>query len=277
MYEKCKSCFYNEAMDVCIRCFNYSSYRSNKRKPTFSEIIETRYGTRRPENLWPKENPYLKHVWEVGDDIGTEDLSDKFIKEIKEKENMKDFRIVEVTEHYTNEGYEYVINANSTTPIIRNLGEDIETTNRIVKNMIKSYYGIAEKKPTYARPIPTIKDVRFNGPATIVFWEDGTKTVVKARDENVDYEKGLAMAIAKKALGNKGAYFNEFKKWIPEEAENVEEPKTIGKVVSSLMDAQGATFECQIDDVNTFKQLITTTDDGKVFNISFEGVVKEKD
>lgn len=49
-----------------------------------------------------------------------------------------------------------------------------------------------------------IKKVIFNNPATIVFWADGTKTVVKAKNEDFDPEKGLAMAIAKKALGNKG-------------------------------------------------------------------------
>lgn len=58
-----------------------------------------------------------------------------------------------------------------------------------------------------------IKNVIFNDPATIVFWEDGTKTVVKAQDEEFDPEKGLAMAISKKALGNKGNYCNEIKKW----------------------------------------------------------------
>lgn len=62
--------------------------------------------------------------------------------------------------------------------------------------------------------IPRIKNVIFNDPATIVFWSDGTKTVVKTQNnEGFDPEKGLAMAIAKKALGNKGYYFDEFKKW----------------------------------------------------------------
>ena len=61
-----------------------------------------------------------------------------------------------------------------------------------------------------------IKNVIFNDPATIVFWSDGTKTVVKAQDDDwFDPEKGLAMAITKKALGNKGNYCNEFKKWLP--------------------------------------------------------------
>lgn len=58
-----------------------------------------------------------------------------------------------------------------------------------------------------------IKKVIFNNPATIVFWADGTKTVVKAENEDFDPEKGLAMAISKKALGNKGSYFNKIKEW----------------------------------------------------------------
>ena len=66
-----------------------------------------------------------------------------------------------------------------------------------------------------------IKNVVFNDPATIVLWEDGTKTVVKCgEDEEFDWEKGLAMAIAKKAFGNEGNYYNQIKKWKPETEEN---------------------------------------------------------
>lgn len=64
--------------------------------------------------------------------------------------------------------------------------------------------------------LPEIKDVIFNAPATIVFWEDGTKTVVKAQEEDFDPEKGLAMAISKKALGNEGNYYETIKKWMKE-------------------------------------------------------------
>lgn len=64
----------------------------------------------------------------------------------------------------------------------------------------------------------TIVKVIFNDPATIVFWSDGTKTVVKAQDgDEFDKMTGLAMCIAKKALGNKGNYYNEFRKWIEED------------------------------------------------------------
>ena len=59
-----------------------------------------------------------------------------------------------------------------------------------------------------------INRVIFNNPATIVIWNDGSKTVVKASNEPFDPEKGLAMAIAKKVLGNKGNYYKVFKKYI---------------------------------------------------------------
>ena len=63
-----------------------------------------------------------------------------------------------------------------------------------------------------------IKNVIFNYPATIVLWNDGTKTVVKAQGDDVyDPEKGLTMAIVKKLLGNQGNYYNYLKKWLPKE------------------------------------------------------------
>lgn len=63
-----------------------------------------------------------------------------------------------------------------------------------------------------------IKEVKFNGPATVVFWEDGTKTVVKCGPhDKIDYEKGLAMAITKRALGDKGHYYETIKKYAGEE------------------------------------------------------------
>ena len=68
---------------------------------------------------------------------------------------------------------------------------------------------------------PTIKNVIFNDPATIVFWTDNTKTVVKCQEgEKFDPEKGIAMAYFKKMHGNKGAYFNDIKKWTDKYSEN---------------------------------------------------------
>lgn len=59
-----------------------------------------------------------------------------------------------------------------------------------------------------------IDKVIYNKPATIVIWKDGTKTVVKCReDDKFDKEKGLSMCITKKLLGNNGRYYEIFKKY----------------------------------------------------------------
>ena len=82
----------------------------------------------------------------------------------------------------------------------------------------------------------SITNVIFNPPATIVFWNDGTKTVVKTQNGEVfDPEKGLAMAISKKALGNKGNYFEQIKKWTePYKEEKAEFENIIIKILSGL-------------------------------------------
>lgn len=73
-------------------------------------------------------------------------------------------------------------------------------------------------KTIYTHNIPEIHKVIFNGPATIVLWSDDTKTVVKCGDHDIfDQEKGLAIAIVKKAMGNRGNYYEIFKKWLPED------------------------------------------------------------
>ena len=64
----------------------------------------------------------------------------------------------------------------------------------------------------------TITKIVFNDPATIVFWRDGSKTIVKCNPEDkFDAEKGLAMACMKKMFGNNGFYNDIFRKWLPEE------------------------------------------------------------
>lgn len=80
-----------------------------------------------------------------------------------------------------------------------------------MKIALNSVYGL--------RKVPGIKRVIFNDPATIILWDDDTKTIVKAENETFDPEKGLAMAITKKALGNEGNYYNELKKYLGDDYE----------------------------------------------------------
>lgn len=75
-----------------------------------------------------------------------------------------------------------------------------------------------------------VKKVIFNKPATIVYWGDGTKTVVKCQNgDTFNPETGIAMCFMKKAMGNKSNFNNVFKKFINSEEkknEGSEESKT---------------------------------------------------
>lgn len=73
-----------------------------------------------------------------------------------------------------------------------------------------------------------IKQVIFNDPATIILWNDGTKTVAKCLDgDEYDAEKGFCIAYLKKMIGAK-QFSEELHKWVKDE----EKPKYYnGKVV----------------------------------------------
>lgn len=71
------------------------------------------------------------------------------------------------------------------------------------------------KKTASATNTAAIKNVIFAPPATIVYWSDGSKTVVKCSEKDIfDPEKGLAVAIAKRCGGNKGSYYKEIQNWV---------------------------------------------------------------
>lgn len=86
---------------------------------------------------------------------------------------------------------------------------DIPITKQAAKVLINSIYGIHSKTLKEEIQMKTkskiaynpIEKVIFNDPATIVFWKDGTKTIVKRHEgAEFDPEKGLAMAICRHYL-----------------------------------------------------------------------------
>lgn len=86
--------------------------------------------------------------------------------------------------------------------------------------------GWPKKNPNINSSTPIIKDVIFNDPATIVFWNDGSKTVVRAHGgDKFDPEKGLAMAFAKKMFGNNHDYYLQFKRWLKKAKKGPESKK----------------------------------------------------
>lgn len=83
-------------------------------------------------------------------------------------------------------------------------------------NTVTSSYG---KVTTTKNPDikPTIKRVMFNPPATIIFWSDDTKTVVKCQEgDTYNPETGFALAYLKKLLGNDNTFNKEIDKWVPQ-------------------------------------------------------------
>ena len=116
--------------------------------------------------------------------------------------------------------------------------------------LVYGYVSANEKTTERSNYMPTdirrfIKKVKFNPPATIVFWTDNTKTVVKCSGEDYDPEKGLAMCICKKMLGNKGNYYEVFKKWLPKE----DDSDVVQKVLEHIK-PQTFEFELKPIDIN---------------------------
>ena len=64
--------------------------------------------------------------------------------------------------------------------------------------------------------IPEVRRILFNDPATIVFWKDGTKTVVRVTegDRYVPYY-GFLAALAKKVYGSNTRVQEMIRLWLP--------------------------------------------------------------
>ena len=102
-----------------------------------------------------------------------------------------------------------------------------------------------------------IKHVIFDGPATIVFWDDGTKTVVKCTDDDsYSYDVGIAMATLKKIFGEnystyKHAVSDAISDAIDRELKKKDRKKTLAtrdilgleKIVEGLKKAYGIKHE----------------------------------
>jgi len=110
-------------------------------------------------------------------------------------------------------------------------------------NSMYGFYGIGHSisatvlRSDFARFLNEVKDIKFSGPATIVFWKDGTKTVVKCQEgEHYDPKDGIEYALFKKIAGGTSnqaskmakKYDEWLEKWIPEDLkeETIQEEPT---------------------------------------------------
>ena len=79
--------------------------------------------------------------------------------------------------------------------------------------------------------VATIDHVVFNGPATIIFWQDGTKTVLKCHEgDEYSAVTGFALCMLKGVLGNQG-YHDLCENWLDDVYAADEERKKISKKI----------------------------------------------
>ena len=204
--------------------------------------------------LWPKTNPYLMPKEDVERIFqeGSKQFVDQqliyalgrgngkswaclkeFEKEYEKKEGEKLMNTA-VNDLIMNKRA-YLVTDNGRVPVLIETlsmacgeapsfeGHILEPTLNDIINRRVDYF---KSKPS---KLPGIKTVHFSGPVTAVIWADGTKSLVRCNNENVDYEKGLAMAIAKKALGTNMSgsnYYDIFKKYLPEDKAEPKKKKT---------------------------------------------------
>lgn len=167
------------------------------------------------EKLWPKRNHHtaeekLMRNFPYGT-IAYNQYCENDVKLTKEMtNNMHKIRKTNDPRMNYNTGSIYVVvNGKAYVP------EMMEVRNNGFREQMEFSFTVTTD-PYYAveNTMLAIKDVIHNPPATIVFWGDGSKTVVKCQDgEEYDPEKGLTMAFFKRMHDNKGHYFEEIKKW----------------------------------------------------------------
>ena len=90
-----------------------------------------------------------------------------------------------------------------------------------VRNIILAGLGASSIEPRNCKSGPTastldIKKVIFNNPATVIYWSDNTRTVVKCQpDDYFNHELGFLLAICKKVFGNTGRYNELLREYVP--------------------------------------------------------------
>jgi hypothetical protein len=192
----------------------------------------------RPVGYITYVNAYLAMECSVGPKKHADEIVKFIINKINEEEKKEMHTILDASNVKVNIGNRVYTPGSVQINSEPKLVGPSETTYTIEVNTTRDR---CERKPTIdysmlasnmdKRRIPEIKKVHFNDPVTVVLWADNTKTIVRCENEEFDPEKGLAMAIAKKALGNTSKYFDTFKKHKKEYA-----PKKTEKIVSNIIE-----------------------------------------
>lgn len=123
----------------------------------------------------------------------------------------------------------------------------IEYVGEVPKSETKTRTVTVEKK---VHVLPEIKQVVFNYPATVVIWSDDVKTVVECqKGDNYDMEKGLAMCICKRMMGNESNFNKQIRKY----TDNVKNVQTKKKAKEGTFEERKAARMAQAEANKTAK------------------------
>lgn len=144
----------------------------------------------------------------------------------------------------------------------------------------KKYYDYTQASAAY-RSAFGIDKVVYSPPATIVFWKDGSKTVVKCSDNDIfDPLAGIAFALMRKVYGKEYRNVEKYAK----EYEKLHPPVDISVTpLDSLLDdladtamagyvVSGTEYETIVGDAPAEKVGETTVDDSELKSMSFDNV-----
>lgn len=92
---------------------------------------------------------------------------------------------------------------------------DLVPHGRLTDDFINGWNAAANYIPKISQSLPVPKNVIVHGPATIVYWNDGTKTVVKCQPgDTFSAETGLMAAMLKRYMGNDNTYNKVINFWL---------------------------------------------------------------
>ena len=103
------------------------------------------------------------------------------------------------------------------------------------------------------------EQVIFNPPATIVYWKDDTKTVVRCDNDEFSEEFGFAMACVRKLYGTrsrfKAQYKNALRPYLKKEEKSKTQPQEATSIKTGTPDSQ-----CQTVSLNEVLKQIANGD-----------------